>query len=82
MKRDEILQKAEQLINGDRAKDYGDAEHNFSRIATKPGNLLYSSNCQLTAAYLLFLFLPIYNNLIVRIRNTTNIIFHSCFFIW
>lgn len=33
MKRDEILQKAEQLINGDRAKDYGDAEHNFSRIA-------------------------------------------------
>ena len=34
MKRDEILKEAENLINGDRAKDYGDAEDNFERIAT------------------------------------------------
>tara|TARA_R110002073_G_scaffold319293_1_gene493850 strand:+ start:413 stop:547 length:135 start_codon:yes stop_codon:yes gene_type:complete len=33
MKRDEILKQAEALINGDRAKDYGDAFDNFGRIA-------------------------------------------------
>lgn len=33
MKREEILQKAESLINGDRAKDYGDAHKNFQDIA-------------------------------------------------
>jgi|TARA_B110000211_G_scaffold182535_1_gene206713 hypothetical protein len=33
MKRDEILKQAETLINGDRAKDYGDAFDNFGRIA-------------------------------------------------
>ena len=33
MKREEILQEAETLINGDRAKDYGDAYENHARIA-------------------------------------------------
>lgn len=33
MKRDEILETAKELINGDRAKDYGDATENFDRIA-------------------------------------------------
>ena len=33
MKRDEILKEAETLINGDRAKDYGDAYLNHKRIA-------------------------------------------------
>ena len=33
MKRDEILQTAQTLINGDRAKDYGDAQLNHQRIA-------------------------------------------------
>lgn len=33
MKRDEILDTAKELINGQRAKDYGDAHENFARIA-------------------------------------------------
>tara|TARA_R100000935_G_scaffold44271_1_gene67138 strand:+ start:1698 stop:1985 length:288 start_codon:yes stop_codon:yes gene_type:complete len=33
MQRDEILQQAEQLVNGQRAKDYGDAYENHCRIA-------------------------------------------------
>ena len=33
MKRAEILQKAEQMINGPRARDYGDAYNNHERIA-------------------------------------------------
>ena len=33
MKRDEILDKSKELINGQRAKDYGDAFENHSRIA-------------------------------------------------
>ena len=33
MKREEILQKAESLVNGPRAKDYGDAYENHERIA-------------------------------------------------
>ena len=33
MKREEILRQAETLINGDRAKDYGDAKQNFEDIA-------------------------------------------------
>ena len=33
MKREKILQEAERLINGDRAKDYGDAYVNHKRIA-------------------------------------------------
>jgi len=33
MKRDQLVQKAEELINGDRAKEYGDAKKNFEDIA-------------------------------------------------
>ena len=33
MKRDEVLDTAKELINGSRAKDYGDAYDNFERIA-------------------------------------------------
>lgn len=33
MKRSDILATAETLINGQRAKDYGDAAENFRRIA-------------------------------------------------
>jgi len=33
MKREEILQTAENLINGDRAKEYGDAQKNLQDIA-------------------------------------------------
>jgi hypothetical protein len=33
MKRDEVLDTAKELINGSRAKDYGDAYENFERIA-------------------------------------------------
>ncbi len=33
MKRDKVLDQAKELINGQRAKDYGEAHDNFSRIA-------------------------------------------------
>ncbi len=33
MNRDDILKNAIELINGDRAKDYGDAHENHQRIA-------------------------------------------------
>ncbi len=33
MKRDEVLAEAKKTINGQRAKDYGDAHENFTRIA-------------------------------------------------
>ena len=33
MTRDEILDTAKELINGPRARDYGDASDNFDRIA-------------------------------------------------
>ena len=33
MKREEILKEAERLVNGPRAKDYGDADVNHMRIA-------------------------------------------------
>ena len=32
MKREDVLREAEKLINGQRAKDYGDAYHNHNRI--------------------------------------------------
>ena len=32
-KREEILEEAERLVNGNRAKDYGDAYENHDRIA-------------------------------------------------
>ena len=34
MKRNDYLDTAKELINGNRAKDYGDAKDNFDRIAT------------------------------------------------
>ena len=33
MKRDKVLAQAKEYINGQRAKDYGDAYDNFTRIA-------------------------------------------------
>ena len=33
MNRKQILEKAEKMINGPRAKDYGDADENHQRIA-------------------------------------------------
>ena len=33
MKRDKVLETASEYINGQRAKDYGDAFDNFTRIA-------------------------------------------------
>ena len=33
MKRDKVLEKAAEYVNGQRAKDYGDAYDNVSRIA-------------------------------------------------
>jgi len=33
MTRDEILDKAKQMVSGDREQDYGSPEHNFLRIA-------------------------------------------------
>ena len=35
MKRNEILDKANNLVNGQRAKDYGDAFENHTRIAER-----------------------------------------------
>ena len=34
MKRNEVLDRAKELINGERSKDYGDAYENHSRIAS------------------------------------------------
>jgi len=42
-KRDEILDTAKALINGDRAKDYGDALVNHQRIADGWNVILYSA---------------------------------------
>ena len=45
MKRDKILEQAGNLINGDRAKDYGDAYLNHMRIAAFWNNYLdHSAN--------------------------------------
>ncbi len=33
MTRDEVLAEASRLINGDRARDYGDASESFARLA-------------------------------------------------
>jgi len=43
MKREELLAIAEKAINGDRARDYGDAYENFSRIAAGWGVILGSA---------------------------------------
>jgi hypothetical protein len=44
MKRDEVLAKATELINGDRKEDYGDAYLNHMRIAEFWNNYLETEN--------------------------------------
>ena len=54
MKRDEVLDKAKSLINGDRAKDYGDAYENHQRIADGWNVIMrgaYASHGYLTPAH-------------------------------
>lgn len=50
MKRDEILDKAKELINGPRAKDYGDAFANHQRIADG-WNIILKSVGEVTPAH-------------------------------
>ena len=45
MKRDEVLDKAKELINGQRAKDYGDAYDNFTRIADGWNLIVKEAQC-------------------------------------
>ena len=45
MQRDEILQQAEQLVNGKRAEDYGDAYENHCRIAQRTPNAWGDQGC-------------------------------------
>jgi len=45
MKRDEVLNKAKELINGQRAKDYGDAYDNFTRIADGWNLIVKEAQC-------------------------------------
>ena len=40
MKRDKILDEAKNLVNGPRAKDYGDAYENHERVAQLWGTIL------------------------------------------
>ena len=40
MNRVKVLNQAEELINGQRAQDYGDAKENFSRVAAMWGAIL------------------------------------------
>ena len=51
MTRDEILEQAYQLINGPRAKDYGDAYHNFDRIAQGWNIIIQNTNGPITAKH-------------------------------
>ena len=51
MKRDEILQEAERMINGPRAKDYGDAYLNHERIA-KMWKVLLGHDVTVEQAYM------------------------------
>ena len=54
MKRDEVLHEAEKLINGQRAKDYGDAYLNHNRIAVGWNEIVkgaIGSHGYLTAAH-------------------------------
>jgi len=51
MTRDEILEQAHQLINGPRSKDYGDAFHNFSRIAQGWNIIIANTEGPLTAKH-------------------------------
>ena len=49
-KREEILQEAEKLINGNRAKDYGDAYENHERIA-KMWSVLLDTDVSVSQVY-------------------------------
>lgn len=54
MKREELLRQAEKLINGQRAKDYGDAYLNHNRIAVGWNEIIkgaIESHGYLTAAH-------------------------------
>jgi len=50
MKRDKVLAQAKEYINGQRAKDYGDAYDNFTRIAD--GWNLIIREAQITTGYI------------------------------
>jgi hypothetical protein len=45
MKRDEVLKTAKTAINGQRAKDYGDAYDNFTRIADGWNLIVKEAQC-------------------------------------
>ena len=51
MTRDEIIEKAKTLINGDRAKDYGDARDNFDRIAAGWNIIIENADGPITAKH-------------------------------
>jgi hypothetical protein len=51
MKRDEILDTAKALICGQRAQDYGDAKHNFDRIAAGWNIIVENTQGPLTAQH-------------------------------
>lgn len=51
MTRDEIIEKAKTLINGDRAKDYGDAKDNFDRIAAGWNIIIENADGPITAKH-------------------------------
>lgn len=66
MKREEILSKAHDLINGDRAEEYGDADVNFNRIANG-WSLILGSHVTADQAALCMVWLKI-----SRLCNTPN----------
>ncbi len=45
MKRDKVLAEAKKTINGQRAKDYGDAYENFTRIADGWNLIIKEAQC-------------------------------------
>jgi len=51
MTRDEILDTAKELISGQRAQDYGDAFHNFDRIAAGWNIIVDNCKGELTAKH-------------------------------
>lgn len=51
MTRDEILDTAKALISGQRAQDYGDAYHNFDRIAAGWNVIVANAQGPLTAKH-------------------------------
>jgi hypothetical protein len=51
MTRDEILDTAKALLSGQRAQDYGDAYHNFDRIAAGWNLIVANTNGPLTAQH-------------------------------